>query len=227
MKSLTIFLHCIFATSLLHAGILFDTIIQTPEGPKKIQDLNVGSEVLSVDKDFLQSPKSILTVEENDINFYIEIITENDEILQVSPDQRLFVPYKWVQADQLSLSDVLLNKDATFTRITSICTKHLQNKVFCITVQDNENFFASQNSILLHNGIWGATIGFFTAKFLAHAAAQTMIVLISSAVGLVCPPAGSVVFSSLEYTFLPFIESASNVAGLAGGIAGGTLTGPM
>src|SRR5437868_161338 len=101
----------------MHAGILLNTLVQTPDGLKEIAELNIGDKVISADPDFVQYPKSILTIDGKEVNSYIEITMDNDVVMQVSPDQRLFIPYKWIQADQLSLGDILLKQDTTFIRI--------------------------------------------------------------------------------------------------------------
>ena len=81
--------------------------------------------------------------------------------------------------------------------------------------------------MLIHNGVGGALTGFWTAKFLTHLVGHGIIAGVTAGVAIVCPPAAYTVGVSLEYTFGPVIEATSNVMGLAGGIAGGTVTGPV
>lgn len=76
-------------------------------------------------------------------------------------------------------------------------------------------------------GVIGATIGAFTGKFIVHAAAQGAYAVISGGVGLICPPAAPAVWAALQLTCAGPVEVASNVAAVAGGIAVGTVTGPI
>lgn len=75
----------------------------------------------------------------------------------------------------------------------------------------------------LGGGAGGATAGFYVGKFTVHFLAHGTIALIALATG----PAAPVTAASLEATFLPAIEAASNIGGIAGGIVGGVATGPM
>jgi hypothetical protein len=72
-------------------------------------------------------------------------------------------------------------------------------------------------------GIFGANAGFFAGKFLTHFVGHGTIMV----VGLLTGPAAPATITALECTFAPVIEGASNVVGLAGGVAGGVATGPV
>jgi hypothetical protein len=76
-------------------------------------------------------------------------------------------------------------------------------------------------------GVIGATIGAFTGKFIVHLAAQGAYAVVAGGVGLVCPPAAPAVWTALQLTCAGPVELASNAAAVAGGIAVGTVTGPI
>lgn len=76
-------------------------------------------------------------------------------------------------------------------------------------------------------GIFGAVCGAALAKAAVSVVGHGSILLVSSAVGLFCPPAGAAVGIALESTCGAMIESASIAAGVAGGIALGAATGPV
>ncbi|MCX5923498.1 MAG: polymorphic toxin-type HINT domain-containing protein [Candidatus Dependentiae bacterium] len=175
MQKMTIFLSYLFATSFIYSGTLFHTLVQTPYGLKEIQDLNIGDEVISADRDFVKHAKSILTITDSNIECHIEITMDNDAVLKVSPDQKLFIPYKWIQADQLSLGDVLLKSDATFVRIKAICIKNESSTLRFITVADYENFFASTNGVLIHNDPIAGAIGYWVTKTLCYGTAVAAV----------------------------------------------------
>ncbi|MBP9764768.1 hypothetical protein KBD08_00345 [Candidatus Babeliales bacterium] len=187
MKQSITFSSFLLAASFMHAGILSDTLVQTPDGLKAIQELSIGDKVIALDQDFLQCPKSILTVEEKEIDSCVEITMDDDVVIRVSPDQRLFIPYKWIQANQLSLGDMLLKNDTTFIRIKSICVKQEYVTLRFITVEDYANFLASNNSILIHNGPISGAIGYWFTKTLCYgtavAAAGTIVVTTGGVAG--------------------------------------------
>lgn len=133
------------------------------------------------------------------------------------------MPYKWVKADQLSLGDVLFKKDHTFVRIKSICRKKGPVVMRFIRVEKNENFLISENGVLVHNGLFGATFGTYAGKFLVHFVAHSAILVAGAMTG----PAAPATISALEATFLPTIEAASNVGAIVGGILCATATGPV
>lgn len=208
MTKHSMFFSYLLATSCINAGVLFNTLVQTPDGLKKIQELSPGDQVLSADKDFLQSPKSIITTKDKEIESYVEITMDNDVIIQVSSDQRFFIPYKWVQANQLSLGDVLLKKDATLVRIKSICVKQEPVMLRFITVEDNENFFASNNSILIHNGP-------FTGMCLAwvvRAAMYTPAVVAGAGAIVTTGPIGATATAAAATGYITTTEGASGAA---------------
>lgn len=210
----TLLFNIIFTTtSCMHAGVLVDTLIQTTEGLKQIQELNVGDQVISIDQDFLQHPKSITTIEEKEVDSYVEIIFDNDTIIQVSPDQRFWIPFKWIQANQLSLDDVVLKNDGTFVQIKSICVKHEPVTFRFITVADFENFFASENSILIHNGPIAGAIGYWATKTLCYGTAVAAAGTITVATG---GTAGALVTAA---TTIATSGASTSAAVLAVGIA--------
>lgn len=72
-------------------------------------------------------------------------------------------------------------------------------------------------------GLGGTTVGCYAGKFIVHFVAHGTIGIISSFTG----PAAPATALSLEATFLPTIEAASNIGAIAGGIIGGLFTGPV
>ena len=69
IKKSTILFDFLCASSFMHAGVLFDTLVQTSDGFKKMQELSAGDQVISVDTDFLQHSKSITTIEDRELDF--------------------------------------------------------------------------------------------------------------------------------------------------------------
>lgn len=75
----------------------------------------------------------------------------------------------------------------------------------------------------LGGGLGGTTVGCYIGKFTVHFIAHGTILVIGAMTG----PAAPATIASLEATFLPAIEAASNIGAIAGGIIGGVATGPV
>ena|SRR3990167_7604788 len=226
MKKIMLFLSCISIISNLKAGVTLDTIVETPEGSKEIGILRVGDQIICLDKNLTPHTKIIEAIEEVEAESFIEIITEDDHVIHVSHDQQLFVPFKWIQTNQLSLGDLLLKRDRNFIKIKGICWKQESTKLRFITVEEHRNFLVSKNGILIHNGLGGATTGFLLGKVGTSVLGHGSIHAISWAVGLFCPPAGIAVDIALESALAVPIETLSLKVGVACGIALGVATGP-
>lgn len=200
-----------------------DTLIQTSAGLKTINSLEIGDEVICLDHNLASTTKSITAIEEVEVESFIKIVTEDNTILHLSSDQKLFVPYKWVQADQLSLGDLLLKQDNKFVRIKKISHKQLSLKLRFITVDHYQNFLITNNSILVHNGLKGASSGFWLGKFAVNFVGHGTMAIIAACTG----PAAPVTMAALEATFLAPLEAASNLGGLAVGMTLAVATGPV
>ena len=226
MTKFVLFLNLLFIIYATNAGVSIDTIIETPQGSQRLCSLEAGHEVICFDPNFTSVIKPITAIKEVEVESIIEIMTEDDTVIQLSQDQRLFVPYKWIQADQLSLGDLLLKKDKTFIKIKSICHKQQSTKLRFVAVEEHHNFLATKSSILIHNGIGGATAGFFGGKMLTSVVGHGSIQLISWGIGLFCPPAGIATNIALESALAAPIEALSLKVGLACGVLLGATTGP-
>ena len=72
-------------------------------------------------------------------------------------------------------------------------------------------------------GLLGAKIGFWVGKVTVHVGARIGFLIAAACTG----PAAPAVYAGLEASCLIPLEAASNVVGLACGIAGGVMTGPV
>lgn len=94
-----------------------------------------------------------------------------------------------------------------------------------IAIKENgdNNFNISLQGRLLGAGPGGATFGFYAGKFVTHFVGHSIILVVSVCTG----PAAPATMAALEATFMPVIEATSNVVGLAAGVAGAVVTGPI
>lgn len=137
--------------SYLQAGVESSTMIETSHGKKHAYALQVGDYVACMSQN---GPvmKEITSIEDVVVDTIIEITTQDDVVLRVSPNQSLFIPCKWISADQVSLGDMLVTKDQTFIGIKSISRINTPYTMRFFNVADHHNFFAAPNGVLIHNG---------------------------------------------------------------------------
>lgn len=137
----------------LNAGISSDTPVYSKSGAQPIKVLKVGDKILAVNMRTLAIEEgSVSSIAEVEVSHVVEITTSDNVTFCVAADQKLFVTHKWVEAQQLTLEDVLMTKDRTFVKIVSI--RHLEKPMTLnfITVDEYHNFFAAENGVLIHNG---------------------------------------------------------------------------
>ena len=218
----------VLCISSLHAGVSVNTVVETSDGPKEIGVLQVGDKIICFNNNLLTEEKSVISIEEIETDKVVEITTEDGTTISVAADQQLFVPNKWLRADQLSLGDFLLKKDHSFLGITSIRHKNESAKLRFIVVEENHNFLASKNGVLVHNGAGGAAVGFWTGNIIAHGAWVGFYGAITA--GTTCfagPAVGAWAGGTAAYVCAPFHAATAMSLSLAGGILGGALTGPV
>jgi hypothetical protein len=226
MNKIMLFVCSVLSLS-LNAGVSVDTVIETSNGPKEIGLVKVGDKLLCFNNNLSTEERSVISIEEIETNKVVEITTKDDVTISVAAEQMLFVPMKWVRADQLSLGDVLFKKDHTLMGIKSICHKDEPTKLRFIIVDENHNFFASKNGIIIHNGVWGAWLGFGAGYYGVHTAFNTFHTALGSALTAVGGPVGTGVACTISGALYPVQVAAAKSAGIACGIWLGTVTGPV
>lgn len=88
---------------------------------------------------------------------------------------------------------------------------------------DNGKYSLHAHGRIVGGGILGANVGFFLAKGAVYFIAHGTMGIIAACTG----PAALATYAALAGCTAPFVESASNVAGMAGAIAAGVATGPV
>ncbi|MCL4275979.1 MAG: hypothetical protein KJZ77_19055 [Anaerolineales bacterium] len=101
--------------------------------------------------------------------------------------------------------------------------KALKNSYISVSQYSNGDYKLKLNGRLNGGGLIGANVGFYAGKFAVHFIGHGTIAIVSACTG----PAAAVTAASLEATFLPVIEGASNIVGLAAGIGLSVATGPV
>lgn len=71
----------------------------------------------------------------------------------------------WVEAKELKVGDELLGKDGKLYKISFVTKKEKSEIVYNFEVEDNHNYYVSENAILVHNTCWKERL----AKFMEYA----------------------------------------------------------
>lgn len=131
-----------------------DTLIATPTKDKKIVDLKIGDEVLSLNEyTHKVEPKKVDMIfathisQDNNRYFYIYY---NDKVIKASENHKFYTNGSYVRADELKVGDTLLDVNQNKQIIKDIkIVENTKDYVWDISVEDNHNFFA--NEVLTHN----------------------------------------------------------------------------
>lgn len=138
----------------INAGFNPETPVNTPHGLRPIGALAVGDKVICMNKRFEPKEKTVKTVEDTDSDTLVEITTHTGTVLQVSPNQQMYIATKrtWVPAYELALGDILITQDKKPVRVKNIRLVENKTKLRFITVDKHENFAAGKDGIVAHNG---------------------------------------------------------------------------
>jgi hypothetical protein len=157
-------------------GYTGETLVRTPKGHVKIQDLVKGDEVFSVydkaleggsccakcDKaeekpkcggDVRVKAKKIVGIAEKESTELYELRT-GDDVLVLDADAKVFSLHdrKYLPVSELKAGDVTINVFFHPVLIDSINKLEGTQKTFVIEVEENHTFFAGKQNILVHNG---------------------------------------------------------------------------
>ena len=142
----------------------------------------------------------------------IEITTSDNVIFCVAKDQKFFVTHKWVEAENLSLGDVLLRMDKTFVKIMRI--RHIVDKpttIRYITLKDHHCYFIGENGVLVHNGPAVAYAGSMIFKGLAYFTVGSAVSVTVAGCAVTAGPAAVAVGGT--------VSAAAGITGTVEGIA--------
>lgn len=129
------------------------TQIHTQNGLKDIKDIQEGELFLTFNEQTgEQEYKPVLVKHERYTLQMCGLELANGEILQVTPEHRFYSNGEWVEARELQPGDLLQNKDGDYVTILGIENLPHYEKVYNFDVQDNENYYVTEEGILVHNG---------------------------------------------------------------------------
>lgn len=160
-------------------GYLADTLVRTPNGHVKIQDLKKGDEVFSVydkameggsccakcdKKEEAEAPKKCggnVRVKPKKIVGIVETRSSNlvqftigEETLTLDADAKIFSisDRKFLPATELSSGSIVADIFFRPVLVDKVQLLQTSQPTFVIEVEDNHTFFAGKQNILVHNG---------------------------------------------------------------------------
>ncbi|WP_261808093.1 HINT domain-containing protein [Paenibacillus sp. N3.4] len=128
------------------------TKVQTDEGEKNIEDIDVGDRVLSKDEETGEVAYKEVTATFNHETDEIYMITVGDQVIESTFNHPFYVEGKgWTFVKDLKVGDLLVQSDGNTLKIESIELLHKHVTVYNMTVDRFHTYFVSDLGIWVHN----------------------------------------------------------------------------
>ncbi len=129
------------------------TKVHTPNGIQNIEDLYEGDLVLTYNETTKQQEyKPILIKHERFTQQMLSLELPTGEFVRVTPEHRFFCNDEWIEAGSLKAGDLLHLKGGDYTTVISVEVLPHYEKVYNFDIEDNENYYVTEDGILVHNG---------------------------------------------------------------------------
>jgi hypothetical protein len=137
------------------ACFLENTLVHVRDGLKKIQDLDVGDFVLSLNEETKKNEyKRVVGVVKGIRSDMVIFTIEAQVPIVVSPNHKMFIVGKgWINAAEVSNDDVLLDhegRQVKFSKVQKVIYDS-EVKVHNLEVEQNHNYYVGNLGILTHN----------------------------------------------------------------------------
>jgi hypothetical protein len=80
----------------------------------------------------------------------------NGETLQVTPEHRFYSAGEWIAVEDLNVGDTLQTKENVFLVIENKAIIATFAEVFNLEIEGNENYYVTEDGLLVHNGYKGS-----------------------------------------------------------------------
>ena len=137
---------------------LAETKVRTMFGYKDIDKIEVGDYVLSYNlygkvKQFKKVTYKFI-FEDKDEKLYT-LTFDNKEEMQLTHEHNVYIvrgnEYDHLAAQDLNIGDTVIDSKGEKHKITNITHKAIKNTVYNLEIEDNHNFYVTENEILVHN----------------------------------------------------------------------------
>jgi len=169
--NIMLFLCLLFNQIIVAEGFVSGTMVKTPTGYIPIDQLKENDDIISYDfENTICVIDTISKIKKNRTNRIIQIKV-NDQIIEVAPEHKFYCPLakqRWMQAQGLKQHNFILKNILELIRIDNIIEIEKEIDIYCLTVENNHNFFVSEQDIFVHNfaiPFLSAIIAWFAANF--------------------------------------------------------------
>jgi len=130
-----------------------DTLVETEDGLRRIDEVKVGDLVLSRNMETganeLQPVTAVMTSTK-----LVEIVSvrlDSGVTIEATPEHLMFVNGEWVQAQEIRAGSELTDVDSHAVRVRSVSRSSREIAVYDLTVARTRNFYVSKSRVLVHN----------------------------------------------------------------------------
>lgn len=128
------------------------TLVHTDNGLAHIEDLKVEDKVLTFNEQTQeQEYKPILVTHQRYTMQMCGLEISGNEMLRVTPEHRFYTNGEWIEARALQVGDLLQNKHGDYISVLNKEILPHYEKVYNISVKDNENYYVTEEGLLVHN----------------------------------------------------------------------------
>ena len=136
------------------ACFIAGTKVQTPDGEKNIEDIQVGDRVYAHNTETGETGiKEVKNAFVREVNTLVHVFVGEEEIITTTNHPFYVVGEGFVQAGDLKVGSPLLLLDGTTEKVSRIYVEALQTpvKVYNFEVEDWHTYYVSEEACLVHN----------------------------------------------------------------------------
>ncbi|UPY81078.1 TIGR04388 family protein (plasmid) [Leptospira weilii] len=131
------------------------TLVHTSQGTKKIEEIQVGDEVLSWDEESGEvSYKAVTELFVHDINHLFDVEVNFQETFHTTWNHPFWLVNErsWVQVKDLKVGDIVQLKDGSSVPITKISAYSVsKTSVYNLEIEENHSYYVGKGGVLVHN----------------------------------------------------------------------------
>lgn len=133
-----------------------NTKVLTNKGYINIQDIKVNDLVVSynIDSNKNEYSKVIKTFEHKDTKDYLYKITSKSIVIEATSKHPICInndKMEYIEAEKIKISDKLVDLDGNKHLVDKIEFNEIVDTFYNLEVEDNHNYYVTENNILVHN----------------------------------------------------------------------------
>lgn len=133
-----------------------NTKVLTNKGYINIQDIKVNDLVVSynIDSNKNEYSKVIKTFEHKDTKDYLYKITSKSIVIEATSKHPICIDngkMEYIEAEKIKISDKLVDLDGNKHLVDKIEFNEIVDTFYNLEVEDNHNYYVTENNILVHN----------------------------------------------------------------------------